>query len=59
MIFFVTLQDISLDSLAKKELKHAHITSSVSVTNQLTGNIIGSMLLLKLTSTDFAKFIGL
>jgi hypothetical protein len=48
--FFVSLQDIALDSLAIKELKVPHLATMISTVYQSFGLIFGSMLLLKLTS---------
>ncbi len=57
-IFFVTLQDISLDALALKELKVSRIISLIQATSQGAGVLFGSLLVLKLTSQEFANFIG-
>ena len=49
-VFFVTLQDISLDAMAIKELKKASLVGMLQSVMQTTGVLIGSACFLKLTS---------
>ena len=58
-MFFVALQDISLDSLAIKELRIPHLVGAVQAIFQSIGMVSGSMLLLKLTSHEFAEGFNL
>ena len=48
--FFVTIQDISLDSLSIKEIKCPEKTSIVQSVAQNFGKVTGSLVLLKFTS---------
>lgn len=50
IVFLITLQDISLDALAIKELRTPHLVGFLQAIMQTSGGIIGSLLLLKLTS---------
>lgn len=50
-MFFISLQDISLDCLALKEIKIPHLVSMVSTVPNAFGLFFGSLLLLKFTST--------
>lgn len=54
IVFLITLQDISLDALAIKELRLPHLVGFLQAIMQTSGVIIGSLLLLKLTSMEFA-----
>jgi hypothetical protein len=48
--FLITLQDISLDALAIKELRLPHLVGFLQAIMQTMGIILGSLFLLKLTS---------
>ena len=50
-VFFITLQDISLDAVAIKELRIPYLAGLLQGIMQTVGMIIGGLLLLKLTST--------
>lgn len=56
---FLTIQDISLDSLSIKETRSAEKASLIQSISQPFGTVIGSLVLLKLTSNEFAQKIGL
>jgi len=56
---FLTIQDISLDSLSIKETRSPERASMIQSIAQPFGTVIGSLFLLKLTSTEFAGKIGL
>ena len=58
-VFFIALQDISLDALAIKELKIPNLVGILSTVSQTIGGIFGSFFLLKMTSKEFALTIGL
>lgn len=47
---FLTIQDISLDSLSIKETRSAEKASLIQSISQPFGTVIGSLVLLKLTS---------
>lgn len=47
---FLTIQDISLDSLSLKETRSAEKASLIQSISQPFGTVIGSLVLLKLTS---------
>lgn len=55
----MSLQDIALDGLSIKEMKSRSRMSTYQNVFQSTGIVLGSLGLLKLTSMDFAKSIGL
>ena len=49
-VFFIGLQDISLDAMAIKELRTPHLVAMLQAILQTTGVIFGSLILLKLSS---------
>ena len=49
-VFFLAIQDISLDSLSIKEIKSAQRSSMLQSIAQPLGTVVGSLFLLKLTS---------
>lgn len=55
----LSFQDIAMDGLCLKELKSASQMSMIQGASQSTGNITGSLLVLKLTSEQFSNSIGL
>ena len=57
--FFLTVQDISLDSLSMKELRSPEVASQIQSIAASFGIVIGSLLLLKLTSVEFAHKLGM
>lgn len=58
-VLFITIQDISLDSLAIKEIKSPEQASIVQSVAYSFGTVVGSLILLKFTSLEFAHKIGL
>ena len=49
-IFFITVQDISVDGLAIKELKVPHLVAMLQGVAQTFGIVIGGLILIKATS---------
>ena len=58
-ILFITLQDISLDAMAIKELRIPYLAGMTQAILQTCGIILGGLIFLKLTSKEFASSIGL
>lgn len=57
-VSFVTMQDISLDAMAIKEMKIPHLVGRTQTIMQTGGFIIGSLVFLKGCSTEFANSLG-
>lgn len=58
-VFFISLEDISTDALAVKELKNPERASFLQASMQQVGSIIGSLVFMKLISKDFGVSLGL
>ena len=58
-IIFLTLQDISLDAMAIKELRVPYLAGMTQAIMQTCGFVIGGLIFLKLTSSEFSSSIGL
>jgi MFS family permease len=58
-IFFLTLQGISLDAVAIKELKIPTLTALIQGITKTVGLVVGGLCFLKATSAEFAEQIGL
>jgi hypothetical protein len=58
-IFFLTLQDISLDAVAIKELRVPYLAALLQGIMQTVGLVVGGLCFLKATSAEFAEQIGL
>ena len=59
MMIGMVLQNIALHSLIVKEITDAHKSSMIQSWSEVFGILVGGLLLLKLTSQDFADIIGL
>ena len=59
MIVGIVLQNIALHSLIVKEITDAHQSSMIQSWAEAFGILLGSLILLKLTSQDFARKVGL
>ena len=58
-VFCISLQDISLDAMAIKELKIPNLVGILQAIMMTLGIITGSVFLLKSTSAEFASNLGL
>lgn len=58
-VFLMSLEDISTDALAVKELKDPERASFLQAAMQQVGSIIGSLVFMKLISKEFAEGLGL
>jgi hypothetical protein len=58
-VFFISLEDISTDALAVKELKNAEKASFLQASMQQVGSIVGSLVFMKLISKEFGRDLGL
>lgn len=56
---FNAINNLSLNAMAIKELRLPEMTGLIQGVSQTVGFFIGSLLLLKATSLEFAEFIGL
>ena len=59
MMIGMVLQNIALHSLIVKEITDAHKSSMIQSWSEVFGILVGGLILLKLTSHDFATKIGL
>lgn len=59
MMIGMVLQNIALHSLIVKEITDAHKSSMIQSWSEVFGILVGALLLLKLTSIDFARSINL
>lgn len=58
-VFLMSLEDISTDALAVKELKDPERASFLQAALQQAGTIVGSLIFMKLISREFAEGWGL
>ena len=59
MMIGMVLQNIALHSLIVKEITDANKSSMIQSWSEVFGSLVGALILLKLTSHDFANKIGL